>query len=203
MENGVIVVCAAGNAADERDDRGDLRSAIDLVPGVFEGPDYPLIVVGATNYKGCVFASLSEDGNTNSDVVDRKPADWSQGGSHLTILGPGVRVQTLDKAKDDPLIQSGTSFSAPLVAGVLATFLAYDDVPFDLSDPDVSFVQSAKNYLRQNANWERIDGVPVIWNEVEEDDNPTKADVATLATTTSIPITTTAPTATPTPGKAF
>ena len=91
MKNDVIVVTAAGNDAEERDGNGLQRSVIDLAPAAFEGPDYPLIVVGATDYTG-------------------KPAAFSQGGNHLTVLGPGVDVPTLDKASDAPLVQSGTSF---------------------------------------------------------------------------------------------
>lgn len=64
--------------------------------------------------------------------------------------------------------------ATPLIAGVLATFLSYDKVPFDMSDGRVA--AEAKKYLVETANWPRKDKVPVIWNLVTEADNPKKGD---------------------------
>lgn len=91
MENGVIVVAAACNHALERDSDGNLRPNIDTTPGIFEGPDYPIIMVGSTDNTG-------------------EPASWSQGGDHLTIYAPGVDITSRHKILSRPNIDSGTSF---------------------------------------------------------------------------------------------
>ncbi len=62
--------------------------------------------------------------------------------------------------------------AAPLVAGVLANYLAYESVPFDTSDGKLA--ASARDYLSNKANWQRQDGIKTIWNEVQEKDNPKK-----------------------------
>ncbi len=64
------------------------------------------------------------------------------------------------------------SSAAPLVAGVLANYLAYQSVPFDTSDGKVA--ASARDYLRNKANLQRHEGIKTIWNEVKEKDNPKK-----------------------------
>jgi hypothetical protein len=66
---GVPVVCAAGNYGDKPN-----RQNIDSRPAVYATPDFPLITVGAANYKG---ESLS----------------MSQKGEHLTIYAPGDLVE--------------------------------------------------------------------------------------------------------------
>jgi len=67
LDNDVIFVTSAGNDAKKKDRDGNLRQNIDRTPAIFEGPDYPMIVVGASDFTGAV-------------------ADFSQGGDHLTIL---------------------------------------------------------------------------------------------------------------------
>lgn len=91
MDHGVIVVVAAGNHAKKTDDNGDLRPEIDTTPSIFEGPDYPLIVIGATDNTG-------------------EPADFSQGGDHLTIAAPGVDIECQGRTFSfKPPTRSGSS----------------------------------------------------------------------------------------------
>lgn len=66
----VIFVTSAGNDAKKKDRDGSLRRNIDRTPAIFEGPDYPITVVGASDFTGAL-------------------ADFPQGGDHLTILAPG------------------------------------------------------------------------------------------------------------------
>ncbi len=58
------------------------------------------------------------------------------------------------------------------MAGVIANFLAYDTIPWDMSDGKVA--ANAKQYLQDTANWKRLQGTKIIWNGVSEQDNPKK-----------------------------
>lgn len=88
-----------------------------------------------------------------------------------------------------------------MVAGVIANFLAYDTIPFVITGKNLP--TEAKKYLKEKASWSRQKDVPAIWNRVTEANNPKKAGVASVEstsqpTTTAAP-TTSAPPATPTP----
>lgn len=48
------------------------------------------------------------------------------------------------------LIIADRQLAAPLIAGVLATFMAYDTVPFDLADGKVAV--NTKAFLQNKAN---------------------------------------------------
>jgi len=64
--------------------------------------------------------------------------------------------------------------AAPLVAGVLADFLAYDPVPFNTDDHKVA--ANAKKFLQDTANWQRKQDVKAIRNLVTKADNPPKGE---------------------------
>ena len=81
----------SGNFGNDKDDEGNLRRNIDTSPGIFEGYDYPLIVVGAVDFDG-------------------KTASFSQGGDHLTITAGGVNVKMQNRDNDNEAADSGTSF---------------------------------------------------------------------------------------------
>ena len=97
LDNDVIVVASAGNHATGNKDKTGKplpdRPNIDTSPGVFEGKDFPIIMVGATDFDG-------------------KPLSYSQAGDHLTILAPGlqIRCQSQDPKRKIPKFGSGTSF---------------------------------------------------------------------------------------------
>ena len=75
-----------------------------------------------------------------------------------------------------------------MVAGVLATLLAYDESPFRT---DANIAEKAKKILQTRGYWRRItNGDPVIWNLVQERDNPKKADADVVSTSTAAPTTT-------------
>lgn len=92
LKNDVIVVVSAGNYAKFTDPgTGDLRKTVDTYPPVFETADHPLIAVSATDFTGT-------------------PADFAQGGDHVSIWAPGVKITALNKSSDTPLISDGTSY---------------------------------------------------------------------------------------------
>lgn len=154
LDNDVPVFVSAGNSAQIYDDDGNLRPNVDTSPANFEGPDYPLIVVGATDFTGT-------------------PAPFSQAGDHVQVWAPGVGIQAQDKDSDNALTKGGISYAAPLMAGVLANFLAYKPVPFDTTPGKLA--AAAKQYLIDHGNWQRQPGTKVIWKEVDEDHNPKKS----------------------------
>ena len=92
LDNDVPIVVSAGNHAEKDGGRPD----VDTAPGVFEGPDFPLIVIG----------------NCDSDG---KKVSSSQAGPHLTIWAPGNNVPCLDPDPNakDPTYRTGTSYCKP------------------------------------------------------------------------------------------
>jgi Alpha-galactosyl-binding fungal lectin/Subtilase family len=161
MEDSVIVVVAAGNKA-----RTPGRQSIDTIPALFTSTTdntMPLIVVGAADKTG-------------------QPAALSQTGPQLSIWGPGVAVQVPTNQIGGATTISGTSagkiptafpgiiliciVAAPLVAGVIANFLAYSAVPFPAN------AAWARNYVMTVAGWPRQPGIRMIWNGVTEANNP-------------------------------
>ena len=93
LKDDVIFVTSAGNSAkfDDPDDSSKKRTEVDSTPGVFEKDTVPIINVGAVDFTGA-------------------PADFSQGGPRVKILGPGVGVKTAKKESKDVLTIDGTSF---------------------------------------------------------------------------------------------
>lgn len=164
MDNDIPVFVAAGN-------RSPGRPNVDTAPQVFAGQDYPLIVVGACDMSGL-------------------RAFISKAGSQISLYAPGDSITAQNKDNDNGRIDSGTSYATPLLAGMLANYLAYDTVPFDTSRGNL--VAAAKTYLIQRANWPRIPNVRSLWNEVDEAHNPKKGST-TKSPSTSGPAPATAP----------
>lgn len=151
MNADVPMFCAAGNEADP--DQGD-NLEVNSIPGVFEGTDYPLMVIGSTNFDG-------------------KQSKWSQGGDHVSLHAPGEGITSMPASGSTPLTdEDGTSLATPLVSGQVANLLSYDAVPFDTSNGNL--VKNMRDYFKTNptASWERIPGTHVLWNGVTEKDNP-------------------------------
>lgn len=68
----------------------------------------------------------------------------------------------------------------------MANFLAYDEVPFDTSNGKLA--AAAKQFLMDKANWARKKNVPLIWNLVEEKDNPKEESPSTPTPPTVPPV---------------
>jgi len=60
--------------------------------------------------------------------------------------------------------------AAPMVAGVVAGFLAQDKPPFVTGGGKTA--ANTKAYLLHHANWARVAKNPGIWNLVDEIENP-------------------------------
>lgn len=69
------------------------RANIDTAPRVYMGPNFPLILTGATDNAG-------------------KKAPFSQSSILVTLLAPRVQVPYLDYKEDStkPILEDGTSF---------------------------------------------------------------------------------------------
>lgn len=78
-----------------------------------------------------------------------------------------------------------------MVADVLANFLAYDTIPFVITNKKLP--TEAKKFLKTKASWNRIPDVPAIWNRVTEADNPKKGGAASIQSTTQAATTPIAP----------
>ena len=143
LDNDVPVFVSAGNHAVEKDKGGNIirRPNVDTTPGIFEGENYPLIVVGAVNFDGTTYFG-------------------SQAGPHVQLWAPGVDVSVQKRDDDGERITQGTSYATSLMAGMLATYLAYDTVPFDTSEGNL--VAAAKNYLVNKASWARAQSLKAL-----------------------------------------
>ncbi|KAF2125230.1 subtilisin-like protein [Dothidotthia symphoricarpi CBS 119687] len=122
---GVPVVAAAGNERKRSDD-------IDKLPPLLFGPKFPIINVGGSDNNGVRGGS-------------------SQGGSKLAIYAPGQGVELSDK-DGKSVVGSGTSFASPAVAGLIATYMAYDTIPWDDSKKGIERVQAIMSFVQSDAS---------------------------------------------------
>ncbi|CAG8974523.1 hypothetical protein HYALB_00009058 [Hymenoscyphus albidus] len=118
----VPVIVAAGNYAP------GLR-VVDHIPGVWAAPDFPILAIGSTNKNG-------------------KLTKWSQGGEQVFLHAVGEEISCLDMTGGIK-VSRGTSYTAPQVAGEVASFLSYDPVPFNTDEHQV--VKTLWDYLHSNA----------------------------------------------------
>ncbi|ORX91632.1 peptidase S8/S53 domain-containing protein [Clohesyomyces aquaticus] len=147
---GVPVVLAAGN-----DFHTQSPKIISHIPMVLEDFDRPIINVGAS-------------------TLDGSRAGFSLGGPQLTIYAPGAPAEAQSKHDRVSMEISGTSLSAPAVAGIIATYMAYNEPPWDKSRQGVDRVKAIKDYIASDkSSWERKpnSGVNVIWNGATKEDH--------------------------------
>ena len=152
VAGGIPVVLAAGNERLKREDVSDLPQVL------HDTVKFPLIVVGGTDRKGNRYGT-------------------SQGGSKVLLHAPGDQVGVLNK-DGTPREKSGTSFgkdvsiytpvshrpvvswnvcltihiAAPAVAGLIATYMAYDKTPWDDSYTGPNRIRQIGKYLRSDAS---------------------------------------------------
>jgi hypothetical protein len=98
LKLGVPVVCAAGNNAKVAG-----RENIDHLPALWQDEETPVINVGGAGYDG-------------------KRADFSQGGSQVTIYAPGVDIE-IPTARD---FNSKTEYGTSLCKYLISTTEAQD-----------------------------------------------------------------------------
>jgi subtilisin family serine protease len=75
--------------------------------------------------------------------------DWySNTGGNVTVLAPGSGIMTLD-TNGRTIVTTGTSFAAPLVAGVLATFIGWENLGYEgVDNPNLVRSRLDSNMLR-------------------------------------------------------
>ncbi|KAI9756789.1 MAG: hypothetical protein M4579_003706 [Chaenotheca gracillima] len=169
---GVIVSVAAGNSA-------DITPDIDHFPATLAS-DFPFLIVGAVDSSG-------------------KTADFSQGGSLLTVAAPGQFVLCAARTGQGSRIASGTSYAAPLAGGLAAYFLSLQkhqqQLFGDSPGSDLSDVPYNMKKLMQSLAYKRGAGtLPVIWNGVNWL-GPAKAPCVEDVSLTIAPLDTSMPTA--------
>ncbi|KAL1849866.1 hypothetical protein Daus18300_013123 [Diaporthe australafricana] len=144
----VPIILSAGNYG------GDINTYPPLL-----ADELPLITVGAVDDKGEV-------------------ATWSQGGALLTTAAGGVGIVcATNEGQDAYRIKQGTSFAAPLVAGMVAYWLGHPDYTGAFPASQVS--QAAKDSVT-SLHWARVEGgYNVAYNgahECVEDDGSSSSD---------------------------
>ncbi|KAH8730501.1 peptidase S8/S53 domain-containing protein [Phaeosphaeriaceae sp. PMI808] len=143
---GVPVVVASGNQRKSSD-------SSDEAPATLYAPDFPIIVVGGT------------DPNGNRD-------SFSQGKRANAVHAPGSQIDVSNK--DGTKAQDkGTSFAAPAVCGLIATYMAYDTIPWDEKKTNKGRVTEIRNYLRSDKSSVARGSDPIvrtIWNGVPKSD---------------------------------
>ncbi|KAI1765264.1 peptidase S8/S53 domain-containing protein [Hypoxylon sp. FL1150] len=146
MNFDVPVVQSAGNLADKG------HPLVDSYPAVFEGPDFPMIIVGSTAPNGEI-------------------SSFSQRGDHVSIYSTGESVSCLD-ANGIESRGSGTSLAAPIVASQIAIILSHDALPFQTQRGNL--VKDLKEYLtsRYSSTIRGPGQERVLWNGVHLIDNP-------------------------------
>jgi subtilase family serine protease len=66
----------------------------------------------------------------------------------VTVLAPGSGIMTLD-TNGRTIVTTGTSFAAPLVAGVLATFIGWENLGYEgVDNPNLVRSRLDSNMLR-------------------------------------------------------
>ncbi|KAI6777446.1 hypothetical protein HG530_001391 [Fusarium avenaceum] len=78
-------------------------------------------------------------------------------------FAPGIHLPY--PPEDEPRPRTGTSFAAPLVAGLVAYFRALPG-----SDPEPQAIRTRISEASRAINWRDEDAVPVIWNEQTQPD---------------------------------
>ncbi|KAK2036143.1 hypothetical protein LZ31DRAFT_484572 [Colletotrichum somersetense] len=99
-------------------------------------------------------------------TIDGRRAKFSQGNdSEITVSAPGY-VTCADGASNKTVDDSGTSYAAPAVAGVIAVWLSQKEYKASLQVP--GRVAANVKKMIQDLAYPRVEGGPrVIWNGID------------------------------------
>lgn len=137
LNSGVPIVVSTGNSGDKQTG----REAVDMLPSVLESDKFPIITVGATTLDGKAWPNTQGKG--------------SQDGTQVTIYTTGVDVDVHNDEDGPSMLDSGTSYAAPAVAGIIATHMNYR--PWDQSKSNWEEVVEIKRWIRTpESSYERV-----------------------------------------------
>ncbi|KAH7363689.1 peptidase S8/S53 domain-containing protein [Pyrenochaeta sp. MPI-SDFR-AT-0127] len=135
---------------------GNERKSSDLsnkAPATLYALDFPVIAVGGTDPSG------------NRD-------NFSQEKRANAVHAPGSQIDVSNK--DGTKVQEeGTSFAAPAVCGLIATYMAYDTIPWDDNKMNNERVNEIRNHPRSDKCSVARGSDPVvrtIWNGIPKPD---------------------------------
>ncbi|KAL8647613.1 MAG: hypothetical protein Q9210_005452 [Variospora velana] len=151
-----IVLFAAGNAAQKLDQSGRERRNVDTAPTIF--------AVQSTMFRVLVVSSVDNGGRlwrTSQALLKPYTGRWN-------AFAPGVQIMcAAHDSTWDIGIKTGTSFAAPLAAGIIADAMATNQIRETSGMP---YPGAIMTYAR---GWRRhVDGESVMWNHVNKTYNP-------------------------------
>ncbi|KAL8671357.1 MAG: hypothetical protein Q9168_004139 [Polycauliona sp. 1 TL-2023] len=152
MKLGVLITTSAGNAGPHVVDSFPAR----LADSTTEFYNH-IIVVGAVDFNGAKTDFTEELGHAKML--------WAPGQDIFCPKGDGV--------KTGYVIEDGTSLSAPLVAGVIATWLPEIN---KRADP-----AKRGEWVLDHLKWDRPNGLPIVWNGMTPPRRPADQEAPSIA----------------------
>ncbi|KAJ5885181.1 hypothetical protein N7495_009691 [Penicillium taxi] len=143
---GVPIVMAAGNI-----DFGDESDEVNGIPQVFEDDDFPLLNVGSADQFG------------NIDCTSKR-------GSKVSVYldGTAATCVAFKDSAGNYVPQIGTSYAAPLLAGMIAVFMSQTQGKFYDATHQYAgtreFVERVRHFIKTEASYIRVGGARMGWN---------------------------------------
>ncbi|KAL8758120.1 MAG: hypothetical protein Q9184_004021 [Pyrenodesmia sp. 2 TL-2023] len=151
-----IILFAAGNAALEMDSLGRDRRDVDTAPAIYAArlAITKALAVSNVDNRGRLWRT--------SQSVLKPDVSWKN------LFAPGVQIKCAAHDSDlNVRIRTGTSFAAPLAAGVIADAMATNQIRETDGVPDIATI------ITYAQGWKRdVGGKSVIWNHVDKANNP-------------------------------
>ncbi|KAL8904986.1 MAG: hypothetical protein Q9207_002909 [Kuettlingeria erythrocarpa] len=153
---GSHILFAAGNEARELDRQGRPRTDVDTAPAIFAAADFGLL-------KSLVVSNVDNGGKLWRTSQSSTRGIWAP----WNVFAPGVQIKCASRdSNSGVIIDTGTSFSAPLAAGLIADAMATNQI---IKTERIPLYVEIMEYAR---GWKRPGGESVMWNHVNEKHNP-------------------------------